>query len=72
MGRSSSKLPENLRAARLKAKLTQEQLASALGLEGGRSYVCRVEAGKQVPRLEKLLIVARITGTPIEELVKGA
>lgn len=58
-----------VRAAREKASLTQEQLATALGLT--RSSVANIEAGRQRPLLHITAAVAEATGVPADQLLPG-
>lgn len=56
----SGRLGRNIKSARLKAGLTQLELAHAIGYKGddAGAYICRVEAGKQEPRLPVLTRIA--------------
>ena len=56
-----------IRAARLRANLTQE--AVALTAETDRSSVVRIELGQQSPTLDTLIRLARAIGVPLAELV---
>ena len=57
--------------ARTKAKLTQQDLALAVGLsgDGARSYICRVEAGLQEPRIGTLRRIAHTCAVSLAELI---
>jgi transcriptional regulator with XRE-family HTH domain len=65
-----SKIPlrHRLLAARLRANLSQEALGRRLGHEDG-AWVSRTEAGKHSPTIETLQKIARITETPITDLL---
>jgi transcriptional regulator with XRE-family HTH domain len=58
-----------LRAARLQAVLTQEELAQALGVD--RSTVAKWEAGQRGMTVENLLRTAAILETPPAQLLAG-
>jgi transcriptional regulator with XRE-family HTH domain len=53
---------DNVRAAREKAGLTQEQLAWAAGLH--QTEIARIEGGRRNPGLETIFKVARGLGVP--------
>src|SRR5690349_944798 len=56
-----------LRAARLQAVLTQEELAQALGVD--RSTVAKWEAGQRGMTVENLLRTAAVLETPPDQLL---
>jgi transcriptional regulator with XRE-family HTH domain len=58
---------ERIRAARLRANLTQE--AVALAAETDRPSVVRIERGQQSPTLDTLIRLAAAIGVPLHELV---
>ncbi|MCA1712767.1 MAG: helix-turn-helix domain-containing protein [Actinobacteria bacterium] len=61
---------DRLRAARLRANLTQEELAEKASVS--RNVVQRLERGDpQSPRLGALYLLARAVGVPLGELVAG-
>lgn len=60
---------DNVRAAREKAGLTQEQLAWAAGLH--QTEIARIEGGKRNPGLETIFKVARGLAVPPGELFRG-
>jgi len=60
-------LAKNLTRARERAGLTQAQLAKAL--KKSRSSINEYETGEHKPKLAVLLKIAKLTKTPIEELV---
>lgn len=60
---------ENVRAAREKAELTQEQLAWAAGLH--QTEIARIESGRRNPGLETIFKVARGLEIPPGALFKG-
>ena len=45
MTNQQAKWRAELRAARLRMKLTQQQMAEALGFTGGKVVLCRLERG---------------------------
>lgn len=57
---------DKLRDARLKRRLTQSQVAVAVGI-AEVSYQ-RIEYGTQNPSLKTAIRIARVLGVPIEEL----
>lgn len=59
-----------IRKARQAAGITQTQLEELIGFTGlGRgSYICRVEAGAQEPRLDTLRRIASALGLKLEQL----
>jgi transcriptional regulator with XRE-family HTH domain len=58
-----------MRAARAFADLTQEELASRLGVD--TQTIKRREAGKQNPKLQELIAISAITAVPLEFLTGG-
>lgn len=58
---------ETIRAARLRASLTQEKVALAAEID--RPSVVRIEAGQQAPTLDTLIRLARAIGVPLRDLV---
>ena len=61
-----TKLTNNVRQSRLLAELTQEQLASQLGVN--RQTILAIENGKYSPNLELAFQMARILDVALEEL----
>jgi len=61
-----TKLTNNVRQSRLLAELTQEQLASQLGVT--RQTILAIENGKYSPNLELAFQMASILGVALEEL----
>jgi len=59
----------NLRRARLRAGMTQEELAEACGME--RTYVSYLERGKAEPKLRMIARLAEGLDTPATELLHG-
>ena len=57
--------------ARIKARMTQLELAQKIGLEGEGSDagISRLEAGLQEPRLDKLIRIADALEVPLESLL---
>lgn len=60
---------DRVRAARLDAGLTQEQVAERAGLH--RTYPGFVETGRMTPSLEAVVRIAEALGIDPGELVKG-
>ena len=60
-------LGERIRNARVKARLTQEELASRSGL--GRVTLARIELGHQSPRFETLTCIAESLKLPLQHLL---
>jgi transcriptional regulator with XRE-family HTH domain len=60
-------LGRELRSARLRADLTQEQLAASAGLD--RAYVSLLENDHKSPTVDTLLRLCRALGTPASELL---
>lgn len=59
----------NIKKAREKAGLTQQELADKLGI--GQSAVAMWESQGFLPRTDKLPALAKILGCSIDELLKG-
>lgn len=59
----------NIKKAREKAGLTQQDLANELGV--GQSTVAMWETQNSLPRTDKLPALAKILGCTIDELLKG-
>jgi len=66
-------LGQNIQASRQAANLTQLALAHKIGYKGddAGSYICRVEAGLQEPRLRTLARIAAALGVTIDRLLTG-
>lgn len=60
-------LGDELRKARLKAGLTQEQVAARARIS--REYVSQLERNRQSPTVDMLLRVCRILGVPAANIV---
>lgn len=60
---------DQLRAARLWANLTQEQLADRAGLE--KKALSRIENGHVSPRLDTLWHLAHALNIPVADLVRA-
>ena len=58
---------ERIRAARIRASLTQERVA--LDAEIDRPSVVRIEQGQQSPTLDTLIRLADAIGVPLADLV---
>ena len=59
----------NIKKAREKVGLTQQELANELGVV--QSTVAMWETQNSLPRADKLPMLAKILGCTIEELLKG-
>lgn len=57
----------NLKVARVKKGLTQKELGELVGVSS--STLCRIEAGKQIPKVDMLLKLAEILEVSAEELL---
>ncbi|MGN1410248.1 MAG: helix-turn-helix domain-containing protein [Eubacteriales bacterium] len=57
----------NFKENREKTNITQEQLASQLGID--RSTVAKWESGQSKPRADMLIKLSRIFGCTIDELL---
>lgn len=60
---------QQVAAARIRAELTQAQLAHALGLRNGVAFISRLENGVNEVRLGKLIEIAKVLNVPPEELL---
>lgn len=60
-------LSENIKAARVAAKMTQEELANRLGTT--KSAVSRYEKGKREPALAQIAQIASVLNVKFEDLV---
>lgn len=56
-----------IRELRQQKKLSQEELARRLGVD--RSSVARWEIGSNLPRAEKLMMLAKLLGCSVDELL---
>lgn len=58
-------------AARVKARLTQLELAHRIGRAGddAGAHICRLETGVQEPRLGTLIQIAHALGVSLESLL---
>ena len=65
---SGKKLGENLRNWRLKKKMSQGDLATALGVD--RAYISNIENGRMNPTLSTLEKIAGALGISSSELLK--
>ena len=59
---------ENLRAAREKRELTQEQVAERSGVQAGE--ISRIETGKRDPQVSTLLKIAKALELPPGKLLE--
>lgn len=64
-------IPETIKTARLKARLTQQALGEALGYEGtsADSTVRRWESGSRPVPLEKIRKLAEVLQIPLDTLI---
>jgi len=60
---------QNLRRERIKAELTQEEVADLAGMH--RTEVSLLETGGRVPRLKTLLKLVGAIGTSTDRLLEG-
>ncbi len=65
---SGIKLGQNLRKLRLKKKMSQVDLATALSVD--RAYISNIENGRMNPTLSTLEKIAGALGVSTSELVK--
>lgn len=65
---SVGKLGENLRAARTKRELTQEQLSERTGVQAGE--ISRIETGKRDPQVSTVLKLAKGLGVKPGQLLE--
>lgn len=65
---------ENIKRFRLKAGMTQAQLAAAIGYKETKgsagASISRAEAGTQQPRIETLTAIAKALGVEVCELLQ--
>ncbi len=66
---SYRKLGVNIQKARLRRGLTQETVATSMGLT--QNYYGRYERGEVRPSLNRLYEICVILSTPIEEMFRG-
>jgi transcriptional regulator with XRE-family HTH domain len=64
-----SNIGENVKAARLKANLTQSQLATDVRVT--RNYIAQIESGRRKPAIELLVKISKATEVGVSELLKG-
>lgn len=71
MSRSTAYVGAQIAAARLRAKLTQLELAHKIGLRGedAGSAISRIENGVQEPRLERIIEIAQALEVSLESLL---
>jgi len=65
---SGIKLGQNLRKLRLKKKMSQVDLATALNVD--RAYISNIENGRMNPTLSTLEKIAGALGVATSELIK--
>ena len=65
---SGIKLGQNLRKLRLKNKMSQVALATALGVD--RAYISNIENGRMNPTLSTLEKISKALGISSSELLK--
>ena len=58
---------DRIRAARLRADLSQEKLAERVDVD--RKTINRIEQGHHAPRIDTLLLIADALGVPLSDLV---
>lgn len=59
---------DNIREARIRAGLTQEQLAELAGMD--RQSINRIEQGHQAALIDNLIRIADALGVPLADLVR--
>ena len=59
-------MKNRIRAERAEVRMTQQQLADAIGVS--RQTVNAIEAGRRVPSTVLALKIARIFGKPVEQV----
>jgi transcriptional regulator with XRE-family HTH domain len=62
-------IANNVRSARLKAGLTQAQLAELTSIS--RNYIVQIESGRRKPAIKTLDALSKATDTSISELLNG-
>ena len=60
-------LPRNMRKARIKSGMTQEEVAIAVGVSP--SYISQIEGGKRIPSLEVMLELSQTLETGVSRLL---
>jgi DNA-binding XRE family transcriptional regulator len=68
VGHSAALTGERIRRARLRAALTQAQLAERIGMS--RHAILRFESGRTLPKISDLERIARAVGMELGELLK--
>lgn len=64
---------EEIRRLRERRKITQEQLAAKMQIEGvplNQKAISRIEAGSRVVADYELMTFARVLGVPVQDLLK--
>jgi transcriptional regulator with XRE-family HTH domain len=64
-----NQIAKNVRAARLKAGLTQGQLADLTLVS--RNYITQIETGRKKPAIKTLSVISKATKTSVSELLDG-
>lgn len=64
------KIAENLRNARESKGMSQNELATLVGVN--QSMIAHIENGLKIPSLGVCLELARVLNTTVDELCKGA
>jgi len=64
------RLAERLRMERARKKVTQAELAKALGTS--TALICNYENGDHVPSLNRMADIAEYYGVSIDDLIGGA
>lgn len=60
--------PENLKAARTKKGLTQEQLGEKIGVS--KMCISQYESGQREPKIATLKLIAKVLKTTTDKLLK--
>jgi transcriptional regulator with XRE-family HTH domain len=64
-----NEIGENVRAARVKAGLTQDELAELSS--ASRNYITQIETGRKKPAIKMLYLIAKATSTSVSDLLEG-
>lgn len=64
-----SGVAEQLKTSRKRIGMTQEQIASVLGVS--RNYIAQIEMGKKIPSLRLLIRIAEVIKCDVHILIQG-
>ncbi|SMB97834.1 DNA-binding transcriptional regulator, XRE-family HTH domain [Thermanaeromonas toyohensis ToBE] len=62
-------MPKPLKEVRIRKKLTQAELARAVGL--AQSTIANYEMGRRIPRLHIAQKIAKVLGTRVDNIIFG-